>query len=124
MKVITDNDKKVHTINLENVIYLPSACKNLISISKWSDDKKDNCAIMSRANHSIFLWDHDSKSKLIEHPPTCKMHFQLQEVSTHTQIICFSRLKLHYSKRKQIGFMYAKHKISSMYQRTCSCGIM
>ena len=28
---------------------------------------------MSRADHSCFLWDNDSKPKLIEHPPTCKI---------------------------------------------------
>ena len=46
--------------------------------------------------------------------PLVKCTFDSKK-SPLTQIICFSRLKLHYSKRKQIGFMCAKHKISKYY---------
>ena len=35
-----------HDIKLNNVIFLPGAVKNLISISQWSRDKDDNCAIL------------------------------------------------------------------------------
>ena len=37
-----DDDGKNHSIALENVILLPSAPKNLISISRWSKDLKDD----------------------------------------------------------------------------------
>ena len=46
--VILDDNKEEHKIRLENVIYLPQAAKNLISISQWSKDKKDNCGVLSR----------------------------------------------------------------------------
>ena len=49
-----DDDGKSHTITLENVLYLPEASKNLISISQWSEQKKDNCGIMSRGEYSLF----------------------------------------------------------------------
>ena len=57
--------------NKQHVIYLPGAVKNLISISQWSKDKQDNCAILSRGSYSIFLWNHDKHSKVIEHSPDC-----------------------------------------------------
>ena len=44
-----------HTITLENVIYLPSAAKNLISPSQWSRDKQDNCGVLSRKKYAIFM---------------------------------------------------------------------
>ena len=43
--MILDDNKGEHKIRLENVIYLPQAAKNLISISQWAQDKKDNCGV-------------------------------------------------------------------------------
>ena len=48
---ITDDDGRPHQIELNNVILLPSAPKNLISISRWSKDCNDDCAVMSRGEH-------------------------------------------------------------------------
>ena len=70
---LTDDDGIVHNIKLEGVIYLPQAAKNLISISKWSEDKHDNCGVFSRGAYSIFLWDDDTKRKTISHHPSCKI---------------------------------------------------
>ena len=36
---IIDDDNVKHVIQLEDVIYLPESAKNLISTSKWADDK-------------------------------------------------------------------------------------
>ena len=55
------------------MIYLPSSSKNLISISQWSNDKGDDCGVISRGEYSLFMWDHDSKQKFIPHNPECKI---------------------------------------------------
>ena len=68
---IIDDAGKTHDITLDNVIYLPGAVKNLISISQWSRDKNDNCAILSRGSYSIFVWHKDAHTKVIEHSPLC-----------------------------------------------------
>ena len=68
---LKDDQQTTHTITLNDVIYPPGAVKNLISISQWSKDKQDNCAILSRGSYSIFLWNHDKHSKVIEHSPDC-----------------------------------------------------
>ena len=64
---------KEEQITLHNVIYLPQAPKNLISITKWSSDLKDDCGIFSRGTYSIFMWGNDANKKLIHHPPNCKI---------------------------------------------------
>ena len=68
---ITDEDGIAHTITLSNVIYLSSAAKNLISTSQWSRDRHDDCGVLSREKYSIFMWEHDSLRKLIDHEPGC-----------------------------------------------------
>ena len=68
---IKDSDDKSHAIELSNVIYLPDCPKNLISISRWSTDKDDNCGIFSRGKYSIFLWNHDKHKCLLDHPADC-----------------------------------------------------
>ena len=68
---ITDKEGRLKEILLENVIYLPESPKNLISISRWSRDQKDDCGIMSRGQYSIFLWEHDECQKLIHHRHNC-----------------------------------------------------
>ena len=69
--VLTDDDGQTHNVTLDNVIYLPGAIKNLISVSQWSREKQDNCAILSRGSYSVFVWENDTKYKTIEHPPSC-----------------------------------------------------
>ena len=69
--MITDNSGKKHEITLDNVIHLPEASKNLISIAQWSKDKNDDCGIFSRGERSLFMWGNDSKTRLIHHNPTC-----------------------------------------------------
>ena len=68
---LLDDKKEEHNIRLDNVIYLPVAAKNLISISQWTKDRKDNCGVISRGDCSMFLWDHDQCTKLIPHCPQC-----------------------------------------------------
>lgn len=69
--MILHDNKGEHKIRLENVIYLPQAAKNLISISQWAKDKKDNCGVLSRRDCSIFLWNNDQNTKMIPHCPQC-----------------------------------------------------
>eukprot|EP00957_Ditylum_brightwellii_P077277 5872867-Ditylum_brightwellii.AAC.1 len=47
---ITESTLEAKTIELENVLYMPSIPKNLISISQWSAERKDDCGILSRAH--------------------------------------------------------------------------
>ena len=68
---ITDEDNVKHVIQLHDVIYLPESAKNLISTSKWADDKQDDCCVLSRGKYSVFLWDNDTKRKHITHSPDC-----------------------------------------------------
>ena len=56
-------------ITLHNIIYLPDCPKNLISITRWSEDRGDNCGVFSRGKYSIFLWNNDRSKKVIYHPP-------------------------------------------------------
>ena len=44
---IKDDKNKVHEIILDNVIYLPEAVKNLISVAQWDEDKDDDYEIWS-----------------------------------------------------------------------------
>ena len=69
--VIKDDNGKVHSIILHKVIFLPSAAKNLISVSQWSLDRKDDCSITSRGTHSLFTWDNEQYRKTIHHPLDC-----------------------------------------------------
>ena len=68
---IKDEHNIAHKIELHNVIYLSSAAKNLISTSQWSRDRQDDCGVLSREKYSIFMWEHDSLRKLIDHEPGC-----------------------------------------------------
>ena len=68
---IMDTEGHDHLIVLDNVIYLPGAAKNLISISQWAKDKGDNAGIMSRGTFSYFMWNDDAHQTVIGHPPDC-----------------------------------------------------
>ena len=68
---IKDENGESEEITLHNVIYLPDCPKNLISITRWSEDRDDNCGIFSRGKYSIFLWNDDRSKKVIYHPPDC-----------------------------------------------------
>ena len=70
---LTANDGSTEVIRLNNVLFLPTSAKNLISTSKWSEDRGDNCGVMSRQIYSTFVWDDDSKQKIIPHPSNCKI---------------------------------------------------
>eukprot|EP00957_Ditylum_brightwellii_P119364 9106151-Ditylum_brightwellii.AAC.1 len=61
---ITDSTLEATTIELENVLYIPSIPNNIISISQWSTERKDDCGIMSWGSYSIFLWNNDASQKL------------------------------------------------------------
>ena len=43
-----------HNIEKYNVIYLPTAAKNLILTSHWSSDKKHDAGVMHKKIYSIF----------------------------------------------------------------------
>ena len=80
---ISTSSDATETIVLPNVIYLPKASKNLISVTKWSENLKDDAGILSRGTYSIFLWNEENSTKLIHHPPRCKI--PLMPVNESTQ---------------------------------------
>ena len=86
---LKDDAQVVHNITLENVIYLPGAIKNLISISQWSRDKGDNCAILSRGTYSIFCWNQDKNTKTIEHAIGCAIPMMVVN-DHHSSFACFA----------------------------------
>eukprot|EP00957_Ditylum_brightwellii_P054458 4126087-Ditylum_brightwellii.AAC.1 len=65
---ITNIALEAKAIELQNFLYMPSIPKNLISISQWSAERKDDCGILSRGSYSIFLWSNDASQKLVPHP--------------------------------------------------------
>jgi len=68
---LTDSKDQKHHIEIENVIYLPSAAKNLVSVSQWSADKQDDAGVSSKQQYSIFSWGNEEYSKFIPHQPDC-----------------------------------------------------
>ena len=52
---ITDKEGNGTEILLKNFIYLPESPKNLISVSRWSRDKRDDCGILSRVVFFLLL---------------------------------------------------------------------
>ena len=78
---LSDDNGTPHDITLNNVIFLPGAAKNLISVTQWSSDNHDDCNVTSHGTHSIFKWDHDKYSKTIHHPPECPI--PLMPVNEH-----------------------------------------
>eukprot|EP00957_Ditylum_brightwellii_P043223 3275593-Ditylum_brightwellii.AAC.3 len=70
---IADSMGRDSTIELENVLYIPDAPNNLIFITQWSEERQDNCGILSRGTYSIFMWKKDALHKLISHPISCKI---------------------------------------------------
>ena len=68
---ITDNKEKVHNITLQNVMYLPSAHKNLLSISAWEQQYNDNVTVTSSGTSSTFNWGDNTFAKTYEHHPLC-----------------------------------------------------
>eukprot|EP00957_Ditylum_brightwellii_P189863 14454058-Ditylum_brightwellii.AAC.1 len=65
---ITDSKGASHEITLENALYVPDAPKNLISVTKWTEDRKVNCGIFTRGAYSILMWEKDELQKLVPHP--------------------------------------------------------
>ena len=70
---IKDDKNKVNEIMLENVIYLPEATKNLISIAQWDEDKDDDYKICSKGKFSVFYWNDYSTSEKILHRLDCRI---------------------------------------------------
>ena len=54
---IKDDNGNTHRVDLSKVIFPPSAAQNLISVSQWSRDRNDNCAVTSRGTFSVFCWE-------------------------------------------------------------------
>ena len=74
---IKDSRREDHNIILDNVYFVPEAPKNLISISQWSRDQADDCAIISRGKYSTFMWGGDKFQKSIPHSPECSIPLML-----------------------------------------------
>ena len=58
---------KKYVIRIDKVIYLPSAAKNLISVSQWSVDNQDDAGVISNQRFSIFNGGNEEYTKIIIH---------------------------------------------------------
>ena len=47
-------------------------------MSQWASDRKDNCGITSRENHSVFMWGNNKLKKTIIHNPCCKISLMMR----------------------------------------------
>ena len=89
---ITDDNGKLHAIVLQNVILLPSAPKNLISVSRWSKDACDDCTITSGGEYSVFRWGNERFKKTVHHPPECSIPLmQVNEDKGDKALLMFTR---------------------------------
>ena len=80
-----DDNGRTHHIKLHDVILLPGAPKNLVSISRWSKDRKDDCAMLLHGDHSVFLWGNEEFPKVVHHLPHCSI--PLMEVNKRDDAI-------------------------------------
>eukprot|EP00957_Ditylum_brightwellii_P032327 2448996-Ditylum_brightwellii.AAC.2 len=65
---ITDCKGTLHELVLENLLPIPEAPKNSISITKWLEDRNDNCGIITRGTYFTLIWEKDEFQKLVPHP--------------------------------------------------------
>ena len=82
---ITDSTGKTQQIDLKNVLYIPDAPKNLISISQWSEERQDNCVIFSRGRYFIFTWKKDKCQNLVPH--LVNYRIPMMQVNKYTEEI-------------------------------------
>ena len=87
--MILDLKGVYHEIVLENVVFLPGAVKNLISVSQWSRDRGDDAGVLTRGKFSYFMWDNDSHKTLIDHPPDCPIPLMLVKIPLAKQYLAF-----------------------------------
>ena len=87
--MIMDSEGVYREIDLENVVFLPGAAKNLISVSQWSRDRGDDAGVLTRGKFSYFMWDHDSHKTLIDHPPDCPIPLMLVKIPSVNQFSAF-----------------------------------
>ena len=69
---IKSDDGDINHLVLENVAFVPGSPKNLISISQWEDERKDDVELRCKGKFSIFHWENYSKMKCVHHHPACK----------------------------------------------------
>ena len=113
--IIKDEAGIHHTITLKNVIYLSSVSKNLISASQWSRDKQDDCGVLSREKYKIFMWEHDSLRKLIDHKSGCAIPLiRVNEKTMHSYCL---HPNMQPNSLTQIPF-YLHSGIMTMIQRS------
>eukprot|EP00957_Ditylum_brightwellii_P208950 15359638-Ditylum_brightwellii.AAC.1 len=70
---ITDCKETSHKIILEIVLYVPEAPKNLITVTKWTEDRKENNGILTRRTYSISMCERDKFQKLAPHSVQCRI---------------------------------------------------
>ena len=84
---VKNNEGNRNLISLDNVIHLPEVAKNQILISQWSRSKRDNCGVMSNGDHSTFMWDNDSSTRLVLHSPECSIPLMPVNEDNYTAFI-------------------------------------
>ena len=84
---MTDNEGKLHTKKLNNVLYFTDSTVNIISSTELDESPKDDEGTweLTKTKYSIFNWDYGKYKKTIAHSENC-----LPELEILTGIIKFS----------------------------------
>lgn len=91
--VLKDNKGIKHTTQIDNMMYLPESTKNLIPVSKRSDDKCNDCGVLTHRRLSIFIWNKDNNAKHIPHPPDYKIPLMPVNEGDAAYVLLMKRIK-------------------------------
>ena len=84
-----DDGGKQHTIDVDNVLYLPQSPVNILSITSLSDqfNDDDGTGIDTKRSKSHFYWNRIKHQRTITHPPSTCQSFKLMKVSHWPEFI-------------------------------------
>ena len=111
---LKDDLGKIHTLDIENVLYFPQQPDNILSITGLADQLKDNdgTGIDTKRNKFRFYWDKNKFQQKINHPPSNLPELPINEVFLMASI--FSKfLALKYSQK----INFATAMLQLYYQR-------
>ena len=76
-----DDFGKIHTLDIENVLYFPQSPVNILSITGLADQLNDNdsTGIDTKRNKSRFYWDKNKFQRKINYPPSNLLDLSINE---------------------------------------------
>ena len=74
---LKDDLGKIHTLDIENVLYFPQQPDNILSITGLADQLKDNdgTGIDTKRNKFWLYWDKNKFQQTINHPPSISFNW-------------------------------------------------